>query len=165
MKDWLLFFIGIVLLCAGCYYLGAKNTITRVENDVTDTITIYDTISDLKADTMWLCRYDTLEYYQCDTIWENGEIEIIEDTIIVPVPISTYQFDTTILTEQHETSINAVISGFDVNVEQLTATTKITQQRQNFRGSRWSFGIYGGYGVNKEGSSLQVGVGIMYKIL
>lgn len=165
MKDWLLFFIGIVLLCAGCYYIGAKRAITRVENDVADTITIYDTISDLKADTMWLCRYDTLEYFNIDTIYEGGEIVIVEDTIEVSVPILTYQFDTTISTEQHETSINAVISGFDVNVEQLTTTTKITQQQPNFRGSRWSFGMQLGYGITPKGFQPYIGIGIGYRIL
>lgn len=164
MKNWLLLFIGIVLLCAGCYYIGVKRAIMRVENDVVDTITIYDTISDLKADTIWLDRYDTLEYYQCDTIWENGEIVFIEDTIQVPVPISKSIYSDTLKTDTTKFSYRMLVEGYNVTIDSLSYhfeyNPPIIQKKSQ---QRLFFGLAVGV-TYYEGVKPCIGVGIGYKL-
>ena len=87
------------------------------------------------------------------------------DTVLVEIPIKLYHYDTTIADTTHTTRIQADVSGFNVTLEQLTATTEImpqTVKKQPF----WhnivpAIGI--GYGTAGWGAFVGVGYNLSKK--
>lgn len=165
MKDYILFIIGVLLLCAGCYFLGVVHGNASAENDSVDTITIHDTISDLKPYSVIIHHYDTLEYFQCDTIWENGEIVLIEDTIQMPVPISKSIYIDTLKTDTTKFSYRMLVEGYNVAIDSLSYHFEYNPSAtQKKTPSRWSFGVQLGYGITPKGFQPYIGVGLGYRL-
>lgn len=105
---------NVALIFRGC------NSEPQIEYvTVTDTVTI----TELKADTIYLSHYDTvkLECLKIDTVLKS-------DSVFVKVPISTYEFDTVISDTNSETHLKAVLSGFNVSLDTLSIGTKTTSQ-------------------------------------
>lgn len=122
-------------------------------------------ITDIQFDTIYLSHYDTLEYFYKDTIWENGEIEIIEDTMYIPVPISIHEFDTTIFQgDTIHTKIKGILRGFTPSLEELSIHTEITPRTPSYTSSRWSVGMQLGYGITPKGFHPYLGLGVGYRI-
>ena len=116
--------IGALAFALG-FFLGWLTDTTRTPGP----IRVTDTLTQVQWDTIYLQRYDTLEYYDTMIDYENGEIEFIIDTIQAPVPINHYSFDTTMRHgDSIKTRIKADLSGFHVRVEQLTTETEIKPQ-------------------------------------
>lgn len=156
LTDILLFIISITAIIWGAYTLGKGNKeVEYIEryrpHDIYLTDVIYDTI--------YLTRYDTLEYYNYDTIFEAGDIVLITDTLEIPVPITAATFDTTIITDDYKTQITGQISGFHTSLDLLTINTEITRQEAKKRlklapaiglgYGTGGFGIFAGIGITK----------------
>lgn len=155
--DIILLFIGLALIAFGLYHIKP--------NEEPQQIVVDHYIDRIKTDTVWIDHYDTLIYYHQDTVWENGEIVIVEDTVEVPVPISNHLFDTILCQgDTIKTEIKGFLSGYKPSLEQLSVHTEIMQQRPNFKPSRWSIGVQLGYGLTPKGFQPYLGLGIGYKI-
>lgn len=155
--DFILLLISLVLVAFGLYHLK------HIEEPQQIVVDHY--IDKVKTDTIWLDHFDTLEYFNIDTIYENGEIVLIEDTIQVPVPITAEHFDTTIYQgDTIQTQINGVLSGFNTSLEQLSIRTEITPRTPCLTPSRWSIGVQFGYGITPKGFQPYIGVGVGYRL-
>lgn len=155
--DFILLLVSLLLIGYGLYHLKP--------NEEPQPIVIDHYIDRVKTDTVWLDHYDTLTYYHKDTVWENGEIVIVEDTIEVPVPISNHQFDTTIYQgDTIETHIKGILRGFNPSLEQLSIHTEITPRTPCLTPSRWSVGVQLGYGITPRGFQPYLGLGVGYNI-
>lgn len=156
--DLVLFIISLALLAFALYHIELPKE--------PEPVIINHYIDNVVFDTIWLDRYDTLEYYNVDTIYEGGELVIIEDTIQVPIPITAEHFDTTIYQgDTVRTQINGILSGFNPSLEQLSIHTEITPRTTYLTPSRWSIGMQLGYGVTPKGFQPYIGVGVDYRVL
>lgn len=156
--DLVLFIVSLLLIGYGLYHLNRP-----IEEPQQIVIDHY--IDIVKTDTVWLDRYDTLTYYHQDTVWENGEIVIVEDTVEVPVPISKSIYSDTLKTDTTKFSYRMLVEGYNVAIDSLSyhfeynpsTIQKKTQQR-------WFFGLQLGYGITQKGFQPYFGVGINYRL-
>lgn len=154
LTDILLFILSITAIIWGAYTLGKGNK----EVEYIERYRPHDIyLTDIIYDTIYLTRYDTLEYYNYDTIWEAGEIVLVTDTLQVPVPISTSTFDTTVITDEIKTQITGQISGFHTSLDLLTINTEITRQEPR-KQLKLAPAIGLGYGTG--GFGFFVGIGL-----
>lgn len=165
MKDILIDIIIAALLIITGFVL-ARNTYTQPEPAVVDTVYITDTIYNPAWDTVFIKDFDTVQLpvivKDFDTI---TTVKI--DSIYVQVPIYNYEFDTTIIGQDYETYLKAVLSGFNVSMEQLSIGTKIMHQEANLTPSHWWNNIGFGVGIGlgyKDGFFVTPTVGVMYRL-
>lgn len=88
-------------------------------------VVVTDTIVDWQYDTVY--RYDTriVKLPIHDTTVCVDSI-YATDSVYVEVPIYRYGYDTTLTTEHSSTRLEVKLSGYDVNIDTLTATTTVT---------------------------------------
>ena len=88
-------------------------------------LVVTDTIIDWKSDTVY--RYDTkiVKLPIHDTTVCIDSI-FATDSIFVEVPMYRYIYDTTLATEHSTTLLHVAISGYEVNIDTLSATTTVT---------------------------------------
>ena len=154
--DWLLLLMAVLGILLVIMSNRAKQNVERIIT-TTDTIYITDTI------TQWQ-PYD-VHHYRTDTTYLpviNTLLDTVTDSVFVEVPISIYQYDTTIVDTTHTTRIQADISGFNVSLEQLTATTKIMQQ--NPKKQPWYTNICPAVGVGFGTGGFGVFAGVGYRL-
>lgn len=155
--DLVLFVVSLLLFAFGLYHLNRP-----IEEPQPVIVDHY--IDRVKTDTIWLDRYDTLEYYQCDTIWENGEIVFIEDTIQVPVPISKSIYSDTLKTDTTKFSYRMLVEGYNVTVDSLSYhfeyNPPIMQKKSQ---QRLFFGLAVGV-TYYEGVKPCIGLGVGYRL-
>lgn len=155
LTEILLLIVSIAAIIWGAYTLGKGQERTKIIEKV-NTVEI----TDIQYDTIYLTRYDTMEYYNYDTLCEAGEIILKTDTLKIPVPISTSAFDTTVFSDEYETQIIGQISGFHTSLDLLTINTQITRHEERKRLKLVpSLGI--GYGTG--GFGFFVGIGVTMK--
>ena len=165
MKDIIKHFvIGLVigLIASGLMVWGynvGKRYSTNTVDTIIDTIQINDTITNLQYDTVYFSHYDTLKLPVVDTI--NDTILKI-DSVLVQIPISTTVYDTTIKKEDYQTSLRAVLSGFQTSVDSLYLSTEIMQQRVVKQ--PWYDRLGVGVGLMYGTGGWGLGVGIFYKL-
>lgn len=167
MKDIEDFAIKLFFVCLA---IGIVFTTGRVyqhhhnEYKEPQQIVIDHYITDVQFDTMYLSRYDTLEYFYQDTIYEGGEIEIIEDTIQVPVPISKSIYSDTLKTDTTKFSYRMLVEGYNVAIDSVSYhfeynPTTIQKKSQQ----RWFFGLAVGV-TYYEGVKPCIGLGVGYRL-
>ena len=126
---------------------------------ITATDTITHTITNWNYDTMYLSRLDTIKLPVVDTV--NDTIFKI-DSVLVQIPINTYQYDTTITDTNYQTSLKAVVEGFAVSLDTLSIHTEITQQ--NPKKQPWYGNIVPAVGVGFGTGGFGVFAGVGLKI-
>jgi hypothetical protein len=155
--------IGIII--GLCIFIEYKVIMLQKKVDnltqITDTITVTDTITNWQSDTVYFSHYDTIKLPVVDTI--NDTIIKI-DSILVQIPISTTVYDTTITDSTYKTSLRAITSGFNVSMDSLYLSTEIIKQEPKITHKKWynNFGV--GVGLMYGTGGAGVGVGIMYKL-
>lgn len=157
--DYILFglvLIGLAFIAYKAYTI--KNKVEYIT--VTDTITITDTITDLAYDTVYFSHFDTV---QLPAVVINDTL-IQVDSVYVQIPISTYQYDTTITDTNYKTQLKAVLSGFGVSVDTLCLSTEITRQQSIQNKEKWYNNLGVGVGVMYGTGGFGVGAGLMYKL-
>lgn len=145
--------IGVLLLLRLC----SRPSVVFKEKTTTDTVTVVriDTVIIERSKPVRIVerRTDTL------TIYRNG------DTVLVPVPISQYQF--------RDSLYSLDVSGFHVSVDRLEVyprtiykTVTNTTERTEKDNRRWGIGIQAGYGYNFGTGklALYVGIGVQYSL-
>lgn len=158
LKNWLILFLFISCIGLGCYvyFKEIKTEIKTIE------VTKEITLTDIKWDTCYIQRYDTIKTRVIDTL-----IEKYFDSIYVELPINTYKFDTIVIDSNSTTQVHGTLSGFNVAIDSLFINTKIMNEiKQNSVAKRClikdkiGFGVGVGYGTNGVG----VMAGIMFKL-
>ena len=130
------------------------------------TVYLTDTITNVLYDTAFLVKYktvklpvDTVVYYITDTVTRVDSIE-------VKIPISKFQFDTTVFTDTTQLNLFIRNSGYDVKLDSLyySFTYKPTHQKSNFFKDHFRFGagISTGFGVFSKKPDVFLGVGFYY---
>ena len=128
----------IALLVIQCIKVHDLSEELNTYTPHTDTVTIHNWVADTIYQTN--TKYVKLPVVTHDTI-TNTDTITTTDSVLVEVPISTYQYDTVTLDSTH---VRAVLSGFQVKVDSLSIETKIV--RQEPRKWHWGWGMAIGYG-------------------
>lgn len=158
MKKIIIILLVLVLATNLMLIFKGYNSEPQIEYvTVTDTVTI----TELKADTIYLSHYDTvkLECLKIDTVLKS-------DSVFVKVPISTYEFDTVISDTSSEMHLKAVLSGFDVTLDTLSIGTKTTSQVPciPLKTRSWYKHLCPavGVGIGNKGFGLFIGIGYAF---
>ena len=88
-------------------------------------VVVTDTIVHWQHDTVYRIDTRTVKLPIHDTTLRTDTLHLT-DSILVDVPIYKYIYDTTLTTPHSTTHLRAAISGYDVNLDTLTATTTVT---------------------------------------
>lgn len=158
VAEWILLAIVTVLLVFTAWKsYQLKGKVEYITT--TDTLFINDSITNLNYDTMYFSHFDTIKLPVVDTI--NDTI-IKVDSILVQIPINTYQYDTTITDTNYQTSLRAVVSGFGVTMDSLYLNTKIMPQR--VKKQPWYTNICPAVGIGFGTGGFGVFAGVGYKL-
>jgi len=156
--EWIL--IGIILVLFSFTIWKTYQIKEKVEYiTTTDTIHITDSITQWKPYDVYHYKYDTAYLPVVDTI--NDTI-IKLDSILVQVSLDVYKFDSIIKDSLHTTHVEATVSGFNVEMQELSIETKITPQEP--KKEPWYKNIGVGVGLMYGTGGAGVGVGLMYKL-
>ena len=156
--NYILFGLALVL----CVFLAYKTyTLKEKVEYITDTIQVCDTVVNWQYDTVYFNRFDTLQLpvVRFDTI---NDTLLKTDSVFVQIPYYTYQYDTVIHKEDYETSLKAVLSGFNCQMDSLYLNTKIMPQK--VKKEPWYNNIGVGIGLMYGTGGCGIGCGIMFKI-
>lgn len=157
IAEWIL--IGIILVLFAFTIWKTYQIKEKVEYiNTRDTITLYDSIINWQPYDIYHYRTDTAYLTLVDTqYWTKS------DTVLVQVPIDIYKFDSILKDSLHTTHVEATVSGFQVNMEQLSISTEITPQEP--KKQPWYKNICPAAGVG-VGTSGQIGLflGVGYKL-
>lgn len=161
MKDILKHFvIGLVIgsiisgLMVWSYNVGKRHCTVVTD---TDTVVINDTITNLQYDTVYFSHYDTIN--TTDVVIIN---DTINDTTYIQLPIYTYIYDTTITDSLYQTSLRAVLSGFQTSVDSLYLSTEMFPQKVVKQ--PWYGNIVPAVGVGFGSGGFGIFLGVGYKI-
>lgn len=156
--DWLLLIMVILGIMLSILSHRVKQNVERI---TTDTVTLTDTITNWRYDTLFISRLDTvkLPIVHTDT---TLLIDTLIDSIYVQVPLHTYHYDTIISDSTHTTAIQADIEGFAVRLEQLSIDTKITPQQP--KKQPWYGNIVPAVGIGFGTGGFGVFAGVGYKL-
>lgn len=125
----------------------------------TDTITVTDSITNWVPYNVYHYRTDTA---YLPIIKEKLDTILKIDSVSVQVPLDVYKFDSIIKDSLHTTHVEATVSGFNVEMQQLSIETKITPQEP--KKEPWYKNIGVGVGLMYGTGGAGVGVGLMYKL-
>lgn len=154
--DLVLFIVSLLLISYALYLLKP--------NEEPQPVIVDHYIDNVIFDTVWLDHYDTLTYYHRDTVYENGEIEIITDTIQVPVPISKSIYSDTLKTDTTKFSYRMLLEGYNVAIDSLSYHFEYNPSTiQKKSQQRWFFGLAVGV-TYYEGVKPCIGLGVGYKL-
>lgn len=153
--DWLLLSMVIMGVLLVILSHRAKRNVEYITT--TDTVTLTDSITNWKYDTVYFSRLDTvkLPVVQTDTVQ-------IADSVYVTVPLSVYHYDTIISDSAHTSRIQAVVSGFSVSLDTLSIQTELMPQ--STKKQPWYNNLCPAVGVGLGTGGVGVFVGVGYKI-
>lgn len=155
--DFILLLVSLTLIGFGLYHINRP-----IEEPQPVIVDHY--IDRVKTDTIWLDRYDTLEYFNIDTIYEGGEIIIVEDTLQIPVPISKSIFSDTLKTDTTKFSYRMLVEGYNVAIDSLSYHFEYNPPKiQKKSQQRLFFGLAVGV-TYYEGVKPCIGLGIGYRL-
>lgn len=154
--------IALLCLLVLAWWLGRRFAPVN-----TNTITVTDTITNWQHDTVY--RYDTrivrLPIYDTTTITDSLWRV---DSVLVEVPMYRYNFDTTLTDTHSVTRLQAVVSGYEVNIDTLTVTTTISPviiKEKIPWSKRFRPSIGAGIGTNLKGEAtvgVYIGIGYLF---
>ena len=156
--EWILLAILAIL----CIYTAYKSY--QIKEKVryittTDTIHITDSITQWQPYDVYHYKYDTAYLPVVDTI--NDTI-IKLDSILIQLPLDIYKFDSIIKDSTHTTHVEATVSGFNVEMQQLSIETKIMPQEP--KKEPWYHNIVPAVGVGYGTSGFGIFAGVGYKL-
>ena len=123
----------------------------------TDTIEIFDTITQLKPQYITISHFDTvpMEVFINDTII---------DTLLVQIPIERYHYDSTIVDTNYTTHFSASLTGYKLSFDTLRLSTEIIENKPIPTPKKWYDNIGVGAGLMYGTGGVGIGVGIFYKL-
>ena len=167
MKETVKTFVIVVLVLLVVLLSIKTEKCYQKSQEKPETVYLTDTIVNVDWDTLFIDHFetvklpvvDTLVYYITDTV-------VRLDSIEVEVPISKFQFDTTVFTDTTQLNLSIRTSGYDVKLDSLSYsfTYKPTHQKSNFFKDHFRFGLGAGlgYGCFTRKPDVFLGVGFYY---
>ena len=133
----------------------------------TKTITVTDTLTQVMYDTVFVDHFETVKLPVVDsTVYYITDTVVRLDSIEVEVPISKFQFDTTVFTDTTQLNLSIRNSGYDVKLDSLYYSftykpTKINKTKK----THWFIGPSLGIGYDFTSGKLipTVGIGLIIK--
>lgn len=138
--------IVLLALIAG-FLVGKRNA---KEKEIVVTVIDTVTVTDVRHDTCYVSRLDTVYLHSADTLHTT-------DTVRVVVPISTYHF-------QEKGLYDITASGYHLSIDSISVFPKTTYKYIEDN-RRWSVGIQAGVGAGKDGFFPYIGIGVSYNFL
>ena len=154
----------IIILVLILGFIVILTSIGIKQHEQPKVVTIHDTITDIKFDTVFLDHYSVVKLPIYDTLTQIiVRDSVIQDSVFVQVPIYQTEVEKSFTTDTTKLGIKLIMKGYDVSLDTLvynfTYTPTPTKQ------SRFGFfaGPLIGIGINGK-PSIGVGVGIGYKL-
>ena len=153
-----IFLLAVIYLLL--FFLVNTNRQTQViQEKQPEPVILTDTIVNVEWDTVYLERYktvklpitDTLVYYITDTVTRVDSIE-------VEVPISKFQFDTTVFTDTTQLNLSIRNSGYAVTLDTLSYHFEYTPTK--IKKTHWFIGPSLGLGYDFTSGKLVPTIGI-----
>ena len=138
--------IVVLALIAG-FLVGKRNA---KEKEIVVTVIDTVTVTDVRHDTCYVSRLDTVYLHSADTLHTT-------DTVRVVVPISTYRF-------QEKGLYDITASGYHLTIDSISVFPKTTYKYIK-DDRRWAVGVQAGVGAGKDGFFPYIGVGVSYNFL
>ena len=155
-------YILIGILAVLCIFTAWKAYTVKEKVEyitVTDTIKLNDTIVDMKYDTCYLFKKDTVKL----PLVINDTTTLIKiDSILVEVPKYKYYYDTIIKDTAYSTRFSAVMEGFDVVLDSVYLNTIIAPQK--VKKEPWYKNICPAAGIGYGTSGFGIFAGVGYKL-
>ena len=127
-------------------------------------VILTDTIVNVKWDTVYLERYKTVKLPVVDsTVYYITDTVTRVDSIEVKIPISKFQFDTTVFTDTTQLNLSIRNSGFNVTLDTLSYS--FTYKPTKTKKTHWFIGPSLGIGYDFTTGKLvpTVGIGLIIK--
>ena len=167
MKETVKTFVIVVLVLLVVLLSIKTEKCYQKSQEKPETVYLTDTIVNVDWDTLFIDHFetvklpvvDTLVYYITDTV-------VRLDSIEVEVPISKFQFDTTVFTDTTQLNLSIRTSGYAVTLDTLSYNFKYTPRppKTNFFKEHFKFGagVSTGFGVFSKKPDIFLGAGFYY---
>ena len=127
-------------------------------------VILTDTIVNVKWDTVYLERYNTIKLPVVDsTVYYITDTVIRVDSIEVEIPISKYSVDTTLVTDSTQLNLSIRNSGYDVTLDSLSYS--FTYRPTKTKKTHWFIGPSLGIGYDFTSGKIipTIGIGLIIK--
>ena len=155
--------VKAIIILAVIYLLSfflVKNRQSQViQEKQSQPVILTDTIVNVVYDTVYLERYKTVKLPVVDsTVYCITDTVVRLDSIEVEVPISKFQFDTTVFTDTTQLNLSIRNSGYDVTLDSLFYEFKYTPTK--IKKTHWFIGPSLGIGYDFTSGKLIPTIGI-----
>ncbi len=124
-KDLLPYGLALILAGVMVFFVIKWKKADDELHVVPDPVTVTDTIINWQFDTMYLTNTKVVRLPVHDTTYSTDSVWL-RDSVLVDVPMYTYKYDTTLRDTNCTTNVRAIITGYDVWVDEVTVSTTIT---------------------------------------
>ena len=158
-----IFYVAVFLLYSICLYQCGRRHAARLTNEVSKTTTQIVSKTDklpkvISTKPLYLYRYIRPKQSSSNTLKLKNEVfgktEQPLDTVQIPISQNVYQ----------GTNYTAYVSGFHQQLDSIEVRERVITNTIVKKRSRWNVGISAGYGINKNGLTPFIGVGITYNL-
>ena len=171
MKEISKSIIILVVIYLLLFFLVKTNRQSQViQEKQSQPVILTDTIVNVVYDTVYLERYKTVKLPVVDsTVYYITDTVTRVDSIEVEVPISKFQFDTTLFTDSTQLNLSIQNSGYDVKLDSLSyrleyTPTPIKLPKKNYFREHFKFGagVSTGFGVFSKKPDIFLSIGFYY---
>ena len=163
-KKWIslhwgyIFYVAIFLFYSIAVYQCGKRNASQVEDGEVKTTTKIVPSTDklpkvISTKPLYLFSYITKHKVSRDTITPRDTVTRY-DTIPIPITQKTYK----------GTNYTAYVSGFHQSLDSIEVRERVITNTIVKKRSRWNVGISAGYGINKNGLTPFIGIGVTYNL-
>ena len=160
-----IFLLAVIYLLL--FFLVNTNRQSQTKQPEPKTIIISDTITNVVYDTVYLERYKTVKLPVVDsTVYYITDTVVRLDSIEVEVPISKFQFDTTVFTDTTQLNLSIRNSGYAVTLDSLSYSFTYRPTKINkIKKTHWFIGPSLGIGYDFTTRKLipTIGIGLIIK--
>lgn len=160
MKDIVKAIIILTVIYLLLFFLVKTNRTCQVIQDKpSQPVILTDTIVNVVYDTVYLERYKTVKLPVVDsTVYYITDTVVRLDSIEVEVPISKFQFDTTVFTDTTQLNLSIRTSGYEVKLDTLSYS--FTYRPTKIKKTHWFIGPSLGIGYDFTTGKLVPTIGI-----
>lgn len=167
MKDIVKSIFLLVVIYLLLFFLVNTNRKSQVTTEKQlQPVVITDTITNVLYDTLFVDHFEIVKLPVDTTVYYITDTVVRLDSIEVEVPISKFQFDTTVFTDTTQLNLSIRNSGFNVTLDSLSYSFTYRPTKINkIKKTHWFIGPSIGLGYDFTSGKLipTVGIGIIIK--